>query len=293
MKKTALFLAVMLLLSLVAFASCKPSNPPEEPACHHVDRNADLVCDLCQAAVDAIPQPEVPDIGNPDWKPEGGNGEHVHNYVNGLCSCGATNSEYVPPHTHNFVEGKCECGESDPNYVPSCNHVDEDGDYACDSCGEDMMPENLERVNYYLNISTLETGTLAADSINSKFTILSGSEIRNRTKTYEGVEYQKSVKIGNSTTKIKVDVPGAGKLAFLVQNGSSGADMQFITVTAPDGTVYDIEFVGNVSGSPVVKIELDVTAGEWVISRGKNGGTQDIFELSLSCIVEKADENGF
>ena len=288
MKKTALFLAVMLLLSMVVFASCKPSNPSEEPACHHVDRNADLVCDLCQAAVDAIPQPEVPDIGNPDWKPE-----HTHSFVEGKCECGEEDPNYVPPHEHNFVEGKCECGESDPNYVPACNHVDDDGDYACDSCGEDMMPENLERVNYSLNISTLETGTLAADSINSKFTIVSGSEIRNRTKTYEGVEYQKSVKIGNSTTKIKVDVPGTGKLSFLIQNGSSGAAMQFVTVTAPDGTVYDIEFLGTDGGSPVVKIELDVTAGEWIISRGKNGGTQDIFELSLSCIVEKADENGF
>ena len=174
MKKTALFLAVMLLLSMVVFASCKPSNPPEEPACHHVDRNADLVCDLCQAAVDAIPQPEVPDIGNPDWNPEGGNSEHVHNFINGLCSCGATNSEDVPPHTHHVVEGKCECGEEDPDYVPTCNHVDENGDYSCDSCGEDMIPENMERVSYYLNISDLETGTLTADCINGKFNIVSG-----------------------------------------------------------------------------------------------------------------------
>ena len=288
MKKTALFLAVMLLLSMVVFASCKPSNPSEEPACHHVDRNADLVCDLCQAAVDAFPQPEVPDIGNPDWKPE-----HTHSFVEGKCECGEEDPNYVPPHEHNFVEGKCECGESDPNYVPACNHVDENGDYSCDSCGEDMIPENMERVSYYLNISTLETGTLTADCINGKFNIVSGSEIRNRTKTYEGVEYQKSVKIGNSTTKIKVDVPGTGKLSFLIQNGSSGAAMQFVTVTAPDGTVYDIEFLGTDGGSPVVKIELDVTAGEWVISRGKSGGTQDVFELSLSCIVEKSDENGF
>ena len=88
MKKTALFLAVMLLLSMVVFASCKPSNPSEEPACHHVDRNADLVCDLCQAAVDAIPQPEVPDIGNPDWKPEGGNGDPFALYPRAACRYG-------------------------------------------------------------------------------------------------------------------------------------------------------------------------------------------------------------
>ena len=80
MKKTALFLAFMLLLSMVVLASCDLINPPvEELACQHVDRNADLVCDLCQAAVDAIPQPEVPDIGNPDWKPEGDD-KHIHKH---------------------------------------------------------------------------------------------------------------------------------------------------------------------------------------------------------------------
>ena len=303
MKKTALFLAVMLLLSMVVFASCKPSTPSEDPACQHVDRNADLVCDLCQAAVDAFPQPEVPDIGDPDWNNGSGSVEHVHNFVDYVCSCGATSCTHADENNDHICD-TCkkvlsQCADEDQNHLCDvCNQKssdceDSDGDYACDYCGGECLPANLERVNYYLNISTLETGTLAADSINGKFTIVSGSEIRNRTKTYEGVEYQKSVKIGDSATKIKVDVPGTGKLAFIVQNGSSSADMQFITVTAPDGTVYDIEFVGNVSGSPLVKIELDVTEGEWVISRGKNGGTQDIFELSLSCIVEKADENGF
>ena len=162
----------------------------------------------------------------------------------------------------------------------------------CSVCGE-MDTEHYEEVDYSLNISDLEKGTLAEDSINGVFVIVAGSEIRDRNKTYDGVAYSKSVKIGNSSTKIKVLVPGSGKLSFLVQNGSSGADMQFITVTGPDGTVYDFEFVGNAEGSPVVKIELDVTEGEWTISRGKNGGTQDVFALSLSCVVEKSDENGF
>ena len=166
-----------------------------------------------------------------------------------------------------------------------------DGAY-CSACGE-MDTEHYEEVGYNLNISDLDTGTLSGDSINGVFTILSGSEIRNRNKTFDGVAYAKSVKIGNNTTKIKILVPGSGKLSFLVQNGSSGADMQFITVTAPDGTVYDIEFVGNAEGSPVVKIELDVTEGEWIISRGKNGGTQDVFALWLDCVVEKSEENGF
>ena len=171
--------------------------------------------------------------------------------------------------------------------------VDTDGYYYCDVCGKDLLPANMERVGYALNISDLEAGALDRDLINGRFTIVSGSEIRNRTKTFEGVEYNKSVKIGNKTTKIKVSAPGAGQLSFLVQNGSSGATRQFITVTAPDGTTQDIEFAGTDEGSPVVKITINVTEGEWIISRGKNGGTQDVFHLELSCAVEKASEVGF
>ena len=158
---------------------------------------------------------------------------------------------------------------------------------------EEAYTGEYEEVTYSLNISDLETGTRSADEINGKFTIVSGSEVRNRTKTYDGVEYTKSVKIGNSTTKILVAVPGTGKLSFLVQNGSSGAATQFISVTAPDGTVHNIEFAGADDGSPVVMIELDVTEGLWTISRGKNGGTQDVFALSLTCLVEVSPEVGF
>ena len=187
---------------------------------------------------------------------------------------------------------KCDvCGADVPKpQPPACTeHKDEDGDYKCDNC-EYLM---FEDVKYTLNISDLEAGGRTEDDINGPFTIVAGSEVRNRTKTYEGVEYTKSVKIGSNTSKIKINVPGEGKLSFIVQNGSSGADMQFITVTAPDGTVQDIEFVGNAASSPLVMIEVEVTEGEWIISRGKNGGTQDIFYLELECKVEVAPENGF
>ena len=158
---------------------------------------------------------------------------------------------------------------------------------------DEVYTGEYEEVTYSLNISDLETGTRAADEINGKFTIVATSEVRNRTKTYDGVEYQKSVKIGNATTKILVDVPGTGKLSFIVQNGSSGAATQFITVTAPDGTVHNIEFAGADEGSPLVMIELEVTEGLWTISRGKNGGTQDIYALELTCLVEVSPETGF
>ena len=221
-----------------------------------------------------------------------------HNFVDGACTvCEAADPDYVAPCEHEWVAPTCQAN----GYCSKCNevgedmlaHLDADGNFKCDTCEAECIPDTHEKVSYALNISDLETGTLTSDSINGVFTILSGSEIRNRSKTYDGVAYSKSVKIGNSTTKIAVNVPGNGKLSFLIQNGSSGADMQFVTVTAPDGTVYDIEFVGNVEGSPVVKIELDVTEGVWTISRGKNGGTQDVFALDLACVVEKSEESGF
>ena len=221
-------------------------------------------------------------------------------HYNWYLTCGQTGEclecgvEFTKEHNTVLNPGTC----TEPAFCMNCwSEVGEplghsfDGAY-CSACGE-MDTEHYEEVGYNLNISDLDTGTLSGDSINGVFTILSGSEIRNRNKTFDGVAYAKSVKIGNNTTKIKILVPGSGKLSFLVQNGSSGADMQFITVTAPDGTVYDIEFVGNAEGSPVVKIELDVTEGEWIISRGKNGGTQDVFALWLDCVVEKSVESGF
>ena len=224
----------------------------------------------------------------------------VGGHYNWYLTCGQTGEclecgeEFTKEHDTSWNPATC----TEPAFCTNCwSNVGEalghtfDGAY-CSVCGE-MDAEHYENVDYNLNISDLDTGVLASDSINGVFTIVSGSEIRNRNKTFDGVAYAKSVKIGNNTTKIKILVPGSGKLSFLVQNGSSGADMQFITVTAPDGTVYDIEFVGNAEGSPVVKIELDVTEGEWIISRGKNGGTQDVFALFLNCMVEKSDESGF
>ena len=276
-------------------------DPQPEPDCEHKDENKDHNCDLCEEKLSDCAAAE----GSHNCSTCGAKlsdcaaAEGSHN----CAVCGAALSECADADTdhkcdvcgaemgeHAAAEGSHNCGYCGAA-VTEC--VDADGDYACDVCGKEVLPENMERVNYSFNISGQEARTLDADFINGKFTIVAGSEIRNRTKTFDGVEYTQSVKIGNKTTAIKVDVPGAGKLSFLIQNGSSGAAMQFVTVTAPDGTVYDIEFLGTDGGSPVVKIELDVTEGEWVISRGKDGGTQDIFALDLSCIVEKSDENGF
>ena len=335
MKKTALLLVVMLVVSIFALSSCELlgkipglGDLINKPCEEHVDADGDYLCDNCGAELEKedTPPPCEHKDENKDHNcdlceeklSEHAAGEGSHN-----CSvCGTKLSDCAAGEgSHNCsvcgtklsdcaaAEGShncsicgtklSDCASAEGSHNCSVcgtklsDCTDADSNYACDVCGGDVIPDTHERVSYSLNISDLEAGTLDADSINSRFNIVAGSEIRNRTKTFEGVEYNKSVKIGNSATKIKVDVPGAGKLYFLVQNGSSGATRQFITVTAPDGTVQDIEFAGTDEGSPIVKIELDVTEGEWIISRGKNGGTQDIFYIDLSCIVEKSEESGF
>ena len=44
------------------------------------------------------------------------NNPHEHAYVEGKCSCGEVDPNYIPPHVHEFIDGKCNCGEIDPNY---------------------------------------------------------------------------------------------------------------------------------------------------------------------------------
>lgn len=61
------------------------------------------------------------------------NSQHEHEYIEGICSCGEKDPNYVAPHTHEYVEGVCSCGEKDPSYVASHTHEYVDG--VC-SCGE-------------------------------------------------------------------------------------------------------------------------------------------------------------
>ena len=283
-------------------ATCGHSVQADKAA--HVDENSDGLCDVCGYECGKHTH-----TYSAEWSYSADSHWHAATCVHttmkqALASHLDNNGDFVCDvceyviHAHTAEEGwttnieghwhKATCEHSDAK-VDYADHSDEDGNAQCDVCGEKIM----EIVSYKLNISDLDAGTRSADEVNGKFTIVSGSEVRNRTKSFEGVEYTKSVKIGNSATQIKVSVPGTGTLFFLIQNGSSGAQTQFVTVTAPDGTVQDIEFDGTSTGSPVVKIELDVTEGDWIISRGKNGGTQDVFYLELACAVEVTPENGF
>ena len=262
----------------------QPMVPPSPKPCdEHKDEDGDLKCDDCGADVPA-PQPPVCE-------------EHKDEDGDEKCDvCGADVPAPQPPvceeHKDEDGDEKCDvCGADVPApQPPVCTeHKDEDGNLKCDVCQYVMF----EAVKYTLNISDIEAGVRSENDINGKFTIASGTEVRNRTKTYNGVEYNKSIKIGGSANKVVVSVPGTGTLRFIIQNGSSGVDMQYTKVIAPDGTVHDIEFVAGAQSNPLVMIELKVTEGEWTITRGKNGGTQDIFYLELECVVAVAEESGF
>ena len=258
--KKILALIIISCMLMTTLASCNlfggGNDTTTKTECtEHVDADGNYVCDKCEAKLEK-PEPKPP-----------------------VCT----------EHKDEDGDEKCDvCGEKVEKPAHT-EHADNDGDYKCDVCGEVLF----EEVKYSLNISDIEAGVRSEDDINGKFTIASGTEVRNRTKTYQGVEYNKSVKIGANNNKIVVSVPGTGTLRFIIQNGSSGVDMQFTKVIAPDGTVHNIEFVAGAESNPLVMIELEVTEGEWTITRGKNGGTQDIYYLELECVVAIAEECGF
>ena len=297
---------------------CGESLP--NPECSHKDENNDHKCDECDATLsecaDGDNDHKCDTCGKTVSECADGNKDHkcdtcgktVSECADGnkdhKCdTCGKTVSECADENTdhacdlcgaevgeHKAAEGSHDCAYCG-NAASEC--ADNDGNYACDVCGKEILPSNMERVGYELNVSDLTTETLSADAIHGVFTIASGTTIRAREKKFEGITFYNSIKIGSKANKITVAVPGTGTLSFIVQNGSSGATTQFITVTGPDGVAQNIEFDGNNNGSPLVKITVEVTEGTWTISRGKNDGTQDIFHLALYCIVEKAEENGF
>ncbi len=306
MKRTAIILVITLVVSLITLSSCVLDwgNTCTE----HTDADTDYVCDDCG---EKLEQPKPAPCTHKDED----NDHLCDDCQEKIGECADTDDDHkcdvcgkeLTECADADKDHECDvCGtEMDEHKEQADSHIcaycgksagdchDGDGDYICDVCGTENLPANLERVSYELNVSDLEVATLDEDALHGLFTITSGTSIRARAKTFEGVEYTKSVKIGANTNMIRVAVPGSGTLSFLVQNGSSGATTQFIKVTGPDGAVQDIEFAGTDGGSPVVRITIEVTEGEWIISRGKNDGTQDIFALSLSCIVEKAEENGF
>ncbi len=324
MKRTALLLVAILVLSLLALSSCDlVAKIPVigdliNKDCAHIDEDLNHNCDKCDEKISECETPDgghnCPICGEKLTDCAAAEGSHScatcgnvvtecadENKDHNCDICGKALSECVQPEGgHNcLVCDKKFSDCQDANNDHKCDTcadtlsecADEDKDYSCDLCGGEVIPDTHERVNYELNISDLATGKSDTDIISGKFTIAAGTEIRGRGKTFEGVKYTQSVKLGDGS--IVVSVPGTGKLSFILHNGSGGAATQTVTVTAPDGTTQDFEFPGAPDGSPLVRITVDVTEGEWTISHGGKGGTRDIFYLNLSCIVEKSEENGF
>lgn len=209
---------------------------------------------------------------------------------------GSTNSESTNDSSMNSdivsVESSASessSNETSSNLTSSTNDSSSSVDQNISESSSDDK-SNYETVNYELNISDLESGVKDTDTIVNRFTIPAGTTIRDRTKSFGSITYTKSVKLGDSSSSIIVNSPGEGKLKFHIQNGSSGATTQNVTISGPKGD-NTLEFEGTNASSPVVELECDVTEGIYTIKRVS--GTIDIYYLHLSCSVEKADETGF
>ena len=89
-------------------------------------------------------------------------GTHKHIYVNGICSCGAKDPNYVE-HEHEFVDGECECGEIDPDYEEhehefvkgECECGAKDPDYKEPSTGGSNCPMGFVSLLPMLAAATL------------------------------------------------------------------------------------------------------------------------------------------
>ena len=160
-----------------------------------------------------------------------------------------------------------------------------------DTSTPDEPPVYEESYVYYLNVTeSLEVGISELDIEKDVFTLVAGTEVRSRTKTWTNPDdptdirnYSKSIKLGSSSSKLKINIQGKGVLSIWVQNSSSGAAMQHFTLTGPDGTPQDIEYIGTDGGSPVVRIDIPVVKGEYSITRPS--GTTDIFDIELYVMI--------
>jgi len=281
-----------------------PIDDPTDKPCTHVDEDKNHKCDACEIEMGEHKAAE---------------GSHICAYCDKAASdCIDENTDHkcdicsAEMGVHKAADGSHICAYCGAE-VSQCQDAEDDNDHNCDVCGVSMgscsfdekthicncgaVDPNYEKLEGFLNIGDLEVGTLDQDLINGRFTISAGSEIRNRNKSYTDPETGEilglpdSVKLGDDASTVTASVPGTGILYVYVRNGSSSAQTQYIKVTAPDGTVSEIEFPGKSESDPMIKLEIPVTEGDWKINRVS--GTVDLHAIGLWCIVEKSEENGF
>ena len=98
---------------------------------------------------------------------------HKHDYIEGECSCGEIDPDYVEPHEHEFIEGKCACGEIDPNYTEPIDlfkvtfEYDKETKEVIETEGSITLPtpekENFVFIGWYLDDVLFEGDTVSSD----------------------------------------------------------------------------------------------------------------------------------
>ena len=251
-------------------ATCEHTTVVDSRAAHS-DDNGDKKCDVCGYVMGTVEPGPGPGPGP--------SGEHEHTY----------SDVWTTDYENHWHAATCEhTGE----VKDVAEHADDNGDKKCDVCDFEMF----EKVVYTFVAEQHDAKVYADGSQWGNFGVTATTEIRNRPKTYTDAEgnsisFARSVKLGGGAQMLTVNAPAAGVLELIVQNGSSGANMQNILITDPDGNVTDIEYVGNAEGSPLVKLTYTVLkAGEYTVVR--KTGTTDVYWAQLTVEVRKSELAG-
>ena len=183
-------------------------------------------------------------------------------------------------------------------------------DTGSSSGGGGSQSETMKEVKETLNINeySSKVGKITEDIVKGVWTIQTDAEMRSRSKSWTKKAYADypylntentldgksslttddltySIKLAQKVG-LKVSAPGDGYVCVYIQNGSSGATEQIVTV---NGTEY--KFPGTSDSSPVVQLKFDVEAGkEYVVARPS--GTVDLFYAELYCLAEEAEATG-
>lgn len=201
--------------------------------------------------------------------------------------------------------GLASCVGNKPSSTTSDNQTSD----TTTSQGELEVPDGYELINSVLDVSLeCETKKMTEDFVKGPFTIVSGTEVRARTKSWidpknssNKKDFTKSIKIGGTNDALKVKANGKGYLDIYVQNGSSGVSTRTVTFAKTGGPTIEVKIPGNdvspdlpdyAAGSPTVKVTISVEEGaEYTINR--DSGTIDIYYAELTVVAEKAELTGF
>ena len=178
------------------------------------------------------------------------------------------------------------------------------------SSSSSSSKEELENIISILDVSNdLEPTTLTEDFMKGPFTIVSGTKIRARNKTWKDPSnnsntksFTNSIQYDSSNSALKVKSNGEGTLDIYVQNGSGSAQTNSVSFIKTGGATTNVTFPGKgpadgfegyTGTDPVVKVTINVKDGEeYTIKRG-GSGTIDIFYAELNVMAQKSEVVGF